>query len=80
MVSIIHGKKIIMAIRTAMIFGTNVKVISLIDVIVWNMLIKIPTMRPTPSIGADTIRVTIMASLAKVTVNSGVTLILLNKY
>ena len=63
-------------IRTASIFGTKVSVISWIWVVAIKILTARPTISPSPSIGIATRMVTLIASWANATTNSGVILFL----
>ncbi len=60
----IHGPKIKIATNTAIIFGMNASVCSWIDVVAWKILTIKPTIKPSPSIGADTNITIISASCA----------------
>jgi hypothetical protein len=68
----IQGAAARSANRTATILGTKVSVISCTWVVACNMAITNPTINPTPRSGAESRRVSFMASLAMLTTNSGV--------
>jgi hypothetical protein len=70
---IIHPPKISKEIKTAAILGTKASVGSWIWVVAWKILISKPTARPIPRIGAATIKIVDIASLAMLRTNSGVT-------
>jgi hypothetical protein len=53
----IHVPNTIIAPSTTTSFGTNVRVISCIEVVAWKMLTVSPTMTASPSIGADIIKI-----------------------
>jgi hypothetical protein len=70
---IIHPPKKSKEIKTAAILGTKASVGSWIWVVAWNILINRPTARPIPRIGAATINIVDIPSLAMLRTNSGVT-------